>query len=430
MKKNLFIFVLLNVNIFGTSLEQIIELSSKNHSIQALKKQVKAYENLYVAAKSFNYPSLDLSYSGTHLKDKPVVYLPTSFGGGGLQMQSQNTYKGSLTLSYPLFSGFAINAQIDEAKLQKQRAMLKVDDAQRNLYLNIVQAYTSALSLKNIITSTELTLKATQDSYKKAKGFFEAGMSSSSELYAIEALLHKVQAELTQTKNQYAVLLAQLSFMTNTEINDVDALPHLGKFDFEKLKAKALKNRPDLISIKLLIQEAQTKIVLAKSGYYPNMSLFAQASYLGDSVKLDGDGYTNKDKSVAGFKLNYNLFSGGKDYNQVEAARELKLSSEMMLKSYTDKVNTQLKSSYLNYQSLKKQEKSAIAQLKAQENYEKLVHGQFENQISDADVLSRAISASAMARASLIHIQAQLYNAYAILLLEVDSKTFLSTLNK
>lgn len=56
------------------------------------------------------------------------------------------------------------------------------------------------------------------------------------------------------------------------------------------------------------------------------------------------------------------------------------------------------------------------------------MHEKFENQLTDADVLSRSISASATARAFLIQIETKLYETYAKLLLEVDNETFLSSL--
>lgn len=424
----MFIVLLLYFNSFASSLKEVINFSETNPSIKAIKQQAKVYSNLLNVAKSSNYPSLDVSYSGVYLKEKPVMYMPATFGGGAMQMQSQDMYNGSLVLSYPLFSGFAISFQIDEAKLQKQKALLKVEDAKRNLYLNIVHLYSSALSLKHIISSQEVSLKATQDSYEKAKGYFEAGMSSSSDLYRIEASLHKIEAELVQTKNRYKILLNKLSFLSNSKILDVQELPDAGSLEFEKLKAEALQKRPDLLSMRLMIEESQSKVGLAKSKYYPSVVLFAQAAYAGDTTSLNGDGYTNKDKSAAGFKINYNLFSGFKDDSQVEAARENKLASEYMIQSYIDSVSTEIYSSYLTYKSLFSQKISAEAQLKAQETYEKLVQEQFENQLADADVLSRAISSSAMARAFLIQTQAKLYNAYAKLLLEVDNETFLSSL--
>jgi len=426
MKYFLLVVLFLNTNILATSLSEMIDLSQNNLSIKALKHEAKVYDNLQSAAESYNYPSLDLSYSGAYFQDKPVVY----YAGQELQMQSQDIYNGALTLSYPLFSGFAISSQIDEAKLKKQRAILKVDDAKRNLYLNIVKAYSSALSIKHIISSQEATLKATQESYKKAKGFFDAGMSSPSELYRIESMLHKTQSELISTKNQFNVLLRQLSFMTNAKIEDVDELPSVGMLELEDLKSQALQKRPDILSLKLMIEESEAKIDLAQSQYYPSVHLFAQAAYQGDTPSLDGDGFTNKDKSVAGFQINYNLFSGLKDYSQVEAAREGKLASKYALQSYIQRVNSELYGTYLTYQSLLSQKISAQAELKAQESYEHLVQEQFTEQLTDADVLSRAISSAAMARAFLIQTESRLYDAYAKLLLEVDSQTFLSSLKK
>jgi len=429
VKKILFIISLLYINSDASSLKDLIELSEKNPSIQAVQQQTKVYAALLTTAKSSNYPSLDASYNGTFFNEKPVVYLPATFGGGTIQMQSQNTYKGALTLSYPLFSGFAISSQIDAARLQKQRSLLKIDDAKRNLYLNIVKVYSSALTLKYLIESQENTLKATKESYDKAKGFFDEGMNSASELYRMQSMLHRVESELISTKNQYKVLLNQLSFLSNSQVNSLKDLPQIKQLAYEKLKVAALEKRPDLRSMQLMIKEAEAKITLAQSQYYPSVLLFAQAAYSGDTPSLDGDGYTNKNKSVAGFKIKYNLFSGFKDKSQIEVAKTSKLTSEFMMQSYKDRVTTELHNSYLNYQSLLSQRVSAKAELKAQESYEKLVHEQFENQLTDTDVLSRAIASTAMARAFVIQIESKLYDAYAKLLLEVDNETFLVSLD-
>ena len=428
MRKFLFIILVLNIYCFAISLQKVIRLSENNPSIQAAQQQAQAYVHLLRVAKSSNYPSLDLSYGGTYLDEKPVVYLPVNFGGGTLQMQSQNMYTGALSLSYPLFTGFAISARIDEAELKKQRAALKVEDTKRNLYLNIVHLYSTAVATKHIIISQKMALNATQESYKKVQGFFNEGMCSSSELYRMEASLHQIQSELISTQNRYKIILHQLSFLANAPIDTVEALPNINTVVYDNLKAQALQKRPDIRVMGLLVKEAQTKIRLAKSRYYPSVALFAQVAYAGDTPALNGDGYTNKNKSAAGFKIKYNLFSGFKDDNQVEAARKSRLARKLMLQSYANRVNTELYSTYLTYQSLRSQKSSAQAQLKAQETYEKLVQEKFENQLSDADVLSRAISSSAMARAFLIQIETKLYDTYAKLLLEVNNQTFLASL--
>jgi len=409
---------------YGSTLDETITLSEQNPSIKAAIQQAKVYKKLHDVAQSGNYPSLDVSYGATYLYEDPVMYM----GATTMQVGAKNIYTGTVELTYPLFTGFAVTAQIDKSKLRMNRASLEADDAKRNLYISIVQVYTAALSLKYLIVSEQKAYEAIQKSYDKAKAFFDLGMSSSAELYRIEANLNAIKAKQIQTKNGYKIALSQLSLMTNEKIVDVESLPNTDKLSLEKLTAQALQNRPDLQEIRLIVKEQQSEIDLAKSGNYPTIALFAQASQIGESAELNGDGYTNKNKSAAGFIINYNLFSGFKTQSQIEAAREAKLSVELTLQAYTQKVKTEIYESFLTYESLLGALEAAKAQVKAQESYEKLVQEQFENQLADADTLSRAISSSAMSRASLIAIDAKLYASFAKALLQVDNEIFLNTI--
>ena len=432
MKYFSWFWILGTAAVFGSSLAEVIHLSKNNPSLQAAEKQAEIYAHLYGAAKSKNYPSADLSYGATYLNEAPVVFLQGSFPGlppgTDMQIQSQNFYSGALKLTYPLFTGFAVTAGIEEARLRMDRAKLEARDAKRNLYLGIVQTYVAAVSMKHLLVSQQKALEAIQKSYDKAKGFFDQGISSPSELYRIEAGLYAIRAQKTETKNYYNIALNGLSMLTKATINDVKQLPRTQNFSLERLKQKALKNRPDLIAMRIMVKEQQSKITQAESANYPTVALYGQLAQVGDGPGLNGDGYSNKDRSGVGFQVSYNLFSGFKTQKQIEAAKVGKLSTQLMLQSYSDKVSTEVYESYLTYQSLLSQKEEAIAQVKAQKSYQKLVEGQFDNQLADADQLSRAISSLAMARAALIVVEARLYAAYSKALLQVDNETFLSTL--
>jgi len=432
MKYFSWFWILSTVMVFGSSLAEVIRLSKNNPSLQAATQQAEVYTHLYDVAKSKNYPSVDLSYGGTYLNEEPVVFLRGSFPGlppgTAMQVQSQNFYSGALKLTYPLFTGFAVTAGIEEAKLRMDRAKLEAKDAKRNLYLGIVQAYVAAVSMKHLLVSQQKALEATQKSYDKAKGFFDQGISSPSELYLIQAGLYAIRTQKTETLNHYNIALNRLSMMTKTKIDTVEQLPRTHKFSLERLKQKALQKRPDLMAIRIMVQEQQSKIIQAESANYPTVALFGQLARVGDGPGLNGDGYSNKDRSAVGFQVSYNLFSGFETEKQIEAAKVGRLSTKLMLQSYSDKVSTEVYESYLTYQSLLSQKKEAKAQVKAQKSYQKLIEGQFDNQLADADQLSRAISSLAMARAALIIVEARLYAAYSKALLQVDNETFLSTL--
>ncbi|WP_297443673.1 TolC family protein [Sulfurimonas sp.] len=270
---------------YAGTLSQTIELSEQNPSIQAATKKAKVYEQLSEVAKSAQYPSLDLSYGATYLYEEPVMYLQGSFPGfppstPPVQMQAQNLYIGTLKLTYPLFSGFAISASIDKANLRKYRALLDVENAKRNLYMNVVQAYTTALALQHLITSQEEAYQATQQSYKKAKAFFDLGMISQAELYRIDAGQNAIKAKLIQTKNSYDIALSQLSLMTQQKITDLAPLPKYQTFSLNSLTQKALENRPDIKALRTMLKEQESQIKLAKSSYYPTVGVFVQLVWI------------------------------------------------------------------------------------------------------------------------------------------------------
>ena len=435
VKSYIYFALLLSTCSFSSTLKEIVLQIPNTPSIQAMQNKAKAYEKLHDASKSTAYyPSLDLSYKGMYLKDKPVVYFnfpaPLPSNPDGIQIESQNQYSGALTLSYPLFTGFAIESKIESSRLKALKAKLATKDAKRNLYMMIVQAYGAAVSFKQLIASQKTALDSTRKSYVKAKAYYDLGMISLAQVYRVASSLHTMEATVIKTKNQYKVSLNQLAYLSHSKIDTVESLPNAFSVQFNKLEALALKNRPDLKSLKLIIKEQQSKIKLAQSQYYPTVGLFARAAYTGDGANLDGDGYTNKDKSAVGFVVKYNLFSGFKTKNEVEAAQAAKLASQFMLSSYKDKVKSELYQSYLMYQSFTEQLKASKARVKSAKAYEKLIRGEFENQITDADVLSRAIASSAMARAALIAVKVQVYTSYAKLLLEVSNNTFLKTLSQ
>jgi len=436
MKKSLFFLFssLLSCQLLSAqTLTQTLQAVENAPLLKAAHAKSQAFKHLYEAQKSLDYPSLDLSYSGTYLKEKPVMYMQSSFpllpSGSALQIQSQNQYKGSLRLSYPLFSGFAISSLVDKSKFASKKAALEADDVKRNLYLAVVALYAKALSLKELAISEQTAYDATQKSYKKAKALYDLGMIAPSELYRLQTSLSESKSHLISLQNAYTVALTELSSLLNTEIKTVSQLPAIDKISLTKLTNEALQKRPDLLALKMLLHEQTSQVTLAKSDYYPKVALFAQAAQVGDTPELQGDGYTNKDRSAAGFVINYNLFNGFQTSSELEAAKAAKLSTQEMLNNYQNQVKSELKTDYLTFVSLQEQKKTTQTGLKAALSYEKLVSGEFQNQLADADKLARAIAATAMARGALIDIEAKLYTAYAKMLLEVDSQLFLETLH-
>jgi outer membrane protein len=412
------------------TLGEIMQMIDANPQLKTAEQKSKASKARYASQQSVNYPSLDAIYSANYLFDKPVVYLQLpGTGPQELQIQSQNQYDGALRLSYLLFSGFAASASIDMAKYAMQRSALEAEDVRRNLYLNSVNAYAAAVAAAQFSSAQEEALEAFKQSYAKAKGMFDQGMLPPSELYRIEAGYHAKEADVTRAKNQYSIALSTLSFLADQTISEVSELPKYQEVSEEELLKEALEKRPDLQALKKILALQQSRVDLGKSGYYPKVTLYTQLAHHGDSWRLNGDGYTNKDRSAAGFMINYNLFEGFKSQYDIEAAKEDELSVRWTITSYEESIKKEIRESYLNFSSFKSELEADRAQVNARHSYYAFVKGEFDNQLTDADQLSRSISELAAAKSSLAAAQARTYAAYARMLLQVDVPTFQEALS-
>jgi outer membrane protein len=385
-------------------------------------------------AKSALYPSLDASLTGTYLKDKPVVYMQSSFSalppGTTMQIQSQQVYLGALRLTYPLFTGFAVSAGIDAAKIEAMKAQLSEEDTRRNLYLHLVQAYAQAVMAKSIIQADTEAAKAMNDSYAKAKGFYDKGLLAESDLLRIKADRLSIDAALIRDKNLYRSSLLRLSYLSDTNVTAVSPLPQPQQTAPGDALKEALNERPDLKALRAQLHLAKTRETAADSGYYPKVSVYGQLASQGDTLALDGDGYTNKDKSAAGFEVTYNLFSGFKTSSEHQAAQAAQLSARWAIAAYEKQIETEIRSTLLNLHSLRSESEAAKMQLDAEAAYCAKVEGQFAQQLADADLLSRAIAARARARSQLAVSEAKLYAAYATLLLQISPGAFESALKE
>jgi len=385
-------------------------------------------------AQSAAYPSLDASLTGTYLKEKPVVYLQSSFSGlppgTTMQTQAQELYFGAVRLTYPLFTGFAVTAGIDAAKLEAMKAHLSEEDTRRNLDLQLVQAYAEAVAAKNLGSADDEAAKAIQSSLEKAQGFYDKGLLAESELLRIKADRLAVDSALIRDKNRFETALLRLSYLSDTNVTSVSPLPLPQQTESEAAVQEALTKRPDLQALKAQLQLAKTRQKAADSGYYPSVSLYGQLASQGDTLALDGDGFTNKDKSAAGFEVTYNLFSGFKTRSEHEAAVQAQLSSQWAVTAYEKQIETEIRSSLLSLHSLRSEREAAGLRLEAEQAYCARVEGQFAQQLADADLLGRAVAARARARSELAIAEARLFAAYATLLLQISPDTFESAIKE
>jgi outer membrane protein TolC len=392
-------------------------ISDLDHSLtlqSAHQLETAAFES-YRAAEGKNLPTLDASISAIEFHDTPTV----TFGSMKLPMGTKKHTEGSLTLTYPLFTGFAISSSIEKAKLSHEKATLEVADLKRNLLINATKLYSAVSAADEIIAAQEEAKNAINDSYAKAKGLYDNGLLSPAELYAIEAKKFEIDAQIIESQNSKSQALNQLSYLTGVKIDSANISTNtLPIPDENYILARALREREDILALIKIMDIAQSDITLAQSRYYPTVALIGTLKGQGDSLEFDGDGYTNGNKSYAGVSASLNFFNGFSDFHTGEAAKASKLASMATLEDYKHRIATEIENTYLTIEAVQSRLKSARMQVKASSEYAKLTRGRFNNQLVGADELSRSIADLASAKAKMANLESELFNQTALLWLE------------
>ncbi|WP_456431907.1 TolC family protein [Nitratifractor sp.] len=378
-------------------------------TLQSARSMEAAAREMEAAARGVLWPTLDARLSAVRLRERPTMTLRLPF----LPVPStepvgkRNRFEGELALRYPLFSGFAISAAIDEARFKALQARLKVLDIERNLILQASTLYSTVRGLDAVIDALQKARRAAAAAVKKAEGMYRNGLLAPADLYAVRARLYAVDADLAKTRSRRRQLLNSLSYLAGRRIDGCrGGIPVRGKLALRTLIGRAYRNRADTRMLRAALGIDEARIRQAKSRFYPHVGLEAVLKRQGDTLALDGDGYSNADRSYVGVGVEWNLFSGGADRHRLEAARLRKMARFSQLEDYRRRVATEIANARLDLDALYARLHSARMQERSAESYYRLVRGRFANKLASGDELSRAIADLAAARAEVASVRA------------------------
>lgn len=224
--------------------------------------------------------------------------------------KARNISENALTYELPLFTGFKLSLGQSMLALQKEGVSAKFLHDERLMAKEVLQTYNGAVAAKNFIQALSKGKEATKSFVKTADDFFAAGMVVKSDILQAKSYDANIDAKMVEAKNQLALALAYLRFLTGDE-----SLSDVGDFQTVSLENVAIpdvetliKNRQDLQWMKANVKTMETKVSYDKSDRYPMIGLQAKYGFYDQQPTLSMD----KDYYAVGLGLTYNLFDGGK----------------------------------------------------------------------------------------------------------------------
>jgi len=419
------LIILLPALVFGTNLKDVIKGIDTNPLLKSQNAKIKSLGYLLDDAKSYNKPKINLEVNTIRLEDTPTAtfYIP-NMPPFEVPVGTKDNVIVDLEFSYPIFSGFAISAGVNKAKLALVKEKLKRDDLKRKLYLKTVELFTSLYSLNQAIKAQTKAKDAIEDSLKVAKGMYENDLLGVSKLYNIEAKKYEVIALLQKLKFQKKIVQEKLYKLTKKRVDTVGLDSLKIEQDPQKLFKKALKYREDLKVISKDLGIIKEDIKAVKSGYYPKVALIGALKRESDDFSLSSNGYTNPNKSYVGVNLSWDLYSGNSTSSKKEALKAKKEALKFYLRDYKESVFTTLKSLLFELKSYKALLNASQKEIKAQRKYLDLTREKFKNSLVSSDELSRAILSYYQALSKKEDIRSKIFYLKNRLGLEVGLRYF------
>lgn len=408
------------------TLQQCIDYAL-NHNI-SIKKQKNEIKRLNIERNNLKSDFLPNLQAGTTQK--------MDFGRS---LNKNNTYdetnaqSTSLSLSSEivLFEGLKRFHSIRKNRYDLSAQIAGTEVTRNDLSLNIVSCYFQILLDIEIAEIARQQVLLTEEQIAKTQFLIDHGKVPHSQLYDVRAQL--ADDELTVTEAVNTLRLSKLELMQLMELNDTDSFrivpvrtgnPETVSLLPDEVYHAALTCMPQIKQVHYKVESSMKSIAIARSGYYPSLSLGAGISsgyYHSDQALNASFGrqlQNNMQKSIY-ITLSIPLFNRFSTRNEIRTAKvqadnallaleeEKKALYKDIEKAYTDAV-----SAYEKYESTTRSvEANTEAHRYAQEKYAAGKSTVFEYNESKMK-LANALSAQAQAKYTCL-LKNRILNFYA-----------------
>lgn len=180
-----------------------------------------ALDNREELKKLGNYENItDLQLKLSQSGKLPNLFVVADLGYQGVQYKfnSESDYiQASAILSWTLFEGFRNKAKISQATLQKEIAEKRMEEARKQIELQVTASLEEVSSSEKGITTAESRLKNARESFRITSKKYEEGQASLIEF--IDARTNLTQSEANLIISRYRYLSAFAEFEKVAAIN-------------------------------------------------------------------------------------------------------------------------------------------------------------------------------------------------------------------
>jgi outer membrane protein len=322
-------------------------------------------------------------YNYANLQDAPFQRI----SGKEMQVGDRDAHHWDVTVTQPLFTGFAITSRYQMARisamikeLEKERTLLDVSQAVKTAW------FTSLLAAK-IEKVADDTVAALTAHAKDAEKFFKHGVIPQNDLLKSNVALANAIQEKERARANSQISLSQLFTIIGIDLDspivqeDTDSITQKA-YDLQQLTAEAVDNSPVLASYRLGLENLDQAITLAKSPYYPEIALSGKYEQNGQDIGAETNTYANEHNSTVLVTAKWDFFEWGKTGADIEKQRLAKLALMEKMKGVENQIKLETKSAYLDLNVAANNTATANDGLQQAKENARITNSQYRNQLT------------------------------------------------
>lgn len=329
------------------SLSEAIRMGlENNYDLQITKKneEVASVNNHW--GNTGILPSLNFSLSGRE-----------NFNDNKNENYLSESFSPELSLNWTFFNGFS-------AKISKEKFNILETQSKGNTTIliestiqDIILSYNNCLLQKEILEVYINLVGLSEDRYKRSEKSKEIGVSTTYENLQAKTSWLEDQSNYLQQKVNYENAIRTLNYNLAVKADEVWSFTTplniiSPEYQLENLNSKLNSNNQTLKNQYLYQSLLAKETALAKSNYYPKISMNTGLKNTESSNYYSGqtsDMNQNFSDAYIGVSLSFNIFNGGATKRSVQIAKISEASSLIKTEQMQHSLNNQLLQLYSNY---------------------------------------------------------------------------------
>ena len=264
----------------------------------------------------------------------------------------RNNFNTKITYDIPLFTGFKLSNQKDILKLQEKANEIKYSLDKKELTIEVLKAYNSAVVAKEFVSALEKAKIAINQIIKSADAFHKEGLVTKIDVNEAKVYQLNLNSQLTEAKNNFQLALAYLRFLSSDEtISDVENLENIA-FEIPQnnlLYTQALENRDEIKMQDINLNATKKNIEIANGSYYPTIYSHLEYGFNDNTMTLDDE----KDYYMALVGINLTLFDDTRDIEKQKSKIEYAKAS-LNSEKLKDAIKLEVQKTILNLETKEK----------------------------------------------------------------------------